>query len=130
SLYGKMLETLKRIAPGMVRVAVLYNPDNEVGARRMPIIDAFARSLAIEPVVAQVHGIADVERVAQSIAEQGKGGLLFSGDLTTLHLRDQITLLAIRYRLPAVYFDRSFVRSGGLISYDADGIDIFRRSAS
>jgi putative tryptophan/tyrosine transport system substrate-binding protein len=130
SLYGQMLEMLKEIAPGLVRVAIVYNPDNEIAAHQVQLAGDFARLLAIEPVEAPVHGIADIERVIQSIAQQGNGALLFPGDLTTLQLRDQITPLVVRYRLPAAYFDHIFVRSGGLISYNADMIDIFRRSAS
>ena len=40
-----------------------------------------------------------------------------------------ITMLAARHRLPAVYFDRSFVAAGGLISYGPDQIDQYRRTA-
>jgi len=32
SIFGKMLETLKRLAPGISRVGMMYNPDNPVGA--------------------------------------------------------------------------------------------------
>jgi putative tryptophan/tyrosine transport system substrate-binding protein len=130
SLLGKMLEMLKQIAPGMARVAIAFNPDNEAGARQLRLADGFARSLAIERIMAPIHRIADVERVLQSTAQQGSGGMLFPPDLTTVQLRDQIIPLVARHRLPAIYFDRAFVRSGGLVSYDADRVDIFRRSAS
>jgi putative ABC transport system substrate-binding protein len=53
-------------------------------------------------------------------------------DLTSLALkqnRDPIVTLAARHKLPAVYFDRSFVTAGGLISYGPDYIDQFRRAA-
>ena len=43
--------------------------------------------------------------------------------------RDLIITLAARHKLPAVYFDRSFVAAGGLISYGADFIDQYRRAA-
>jgi putative ABC transport system substrate-binding protein len=41
-----------------------------------------------------------------------------------------VTAIVARHRLPAVYADRIFVTGGGLVSYDADRIDIFRRAAS
>ncbi|WP_409192985.1 hypothetical protein [Bradyrhizobium sp. RDM4] len=43
--------------------------------------------------------------------------------------RQQVVALAAQYRLPAVYDFRSFVVSGGLVSYGIDTIDAFRRSA-
>ena len=43
--------------------------------------------------------------------------------------RELIITLAARYRLPAVYWDRGFVTSGGLISYGPDLIDQYRRAA-
>src|SRR5262249_10480906 len=81
-------------------------------------------------ILAPIRGMADLERELDSIAQQGNGGLFFPADLTTAQLRDQIVALVARHRLPAVYTDRIFVTSGGLISYDADRVDIYRRSAS
>ena len=43
--------------------------------------------------------------------------------------RDLIVGLAARYRLPAIYFQRSFVAAGGLVSYGIDVTDLFRRAA-
>jgi putative tryptophan/tyrosine transport system substrate-binding protein len=43
--------------------------------------------------------------------------------------RDLIISLAARHKLPAVYFERSFVVAGGLISYGADFVDQYRRAA-
>ena len=51
------------------------------------------------------------------------------GPLAQLH-RELIITLAARHRLPAVYFDRSFVETGGLISYGPDQLDQFRRAAA
>lgn len=130
SALGKLLGMLKQIAPGMSRMAIVYNPDNASGAIAVRMIEGFARSLAIEPTVAPIHGIGDIERTLASVAQQGNGGVFFPGDLTTGQLREQITALVAQHRLPAAYTDRLFVTSGGLVSYDADRLDIFRRSAS
>jgi ABC-type uncharacterized transport system substrate-binding protein len=47
---------------------------------------------------------------------------------TWLH-RDLIITLAAQHRLPAVYFERSFVAAGGLISYGPNYVDQYRRAA-
>ena len=49
---------------------------------------------------------------------------------TTNQLRGHITALVAQHRLPAIYTDRIFVTTGGLISYHADRMDMFRRTAS
>jgi putative tryptophan/tyrosine transport system substrate-binding protein len=43
--------------------------------------------------------------------------------------RDLIIALAARHKLPAVYYRRYFVASGGLISYGFDLVDQYRRAA-
>ncbi|MGB9058902.1 MAG: ABC transporter substrate binding protein, partial [Pseudolabrys sp.] len=57
------------------------------------------------------------------------GGLIVTGGAAaTLH-RDLIITLAARHKLPAVYYERSFVAADGLISYGPDYLDQFRRAA-
>ena len=125
-----MLGMLKQVAPGVSRVAVVYNPDNISSAVYLRLSEDFARSLAIEFVLAAIHGIADLERVLESIAQKGGGGAFFPADLTTIQLRDQVIALVARHPVPAIYTDRVFVTGGGLMSYDADRLDIYRRTAS
>ena len=48
---------------------------------------------------------------------------------TDLH-RAEITSLAARYRLPAVYPRRIFTEVGGLLSYGIDQLDNFRLAAT
>jgi len=48
--------------------------------------------------------------------------------LTTIH-RDLIVTLAARHKLPAVYYERSFVAAGGLACYGPDFSDQYRRAA-
>jgi len=130
SVIGKILATLKEIAPGTSRVSMIYNPDNRNAAPVQHQFESFAVPLSVEPIIAPIHGISDIERAIEALAEQPNGGIFFPGDLTTSALRDRVTAIVARHRLPAVYSDRIFVTGGGLVSYDTDRIDIFRRAAS
>ena len=56
------------------------------------------------------------------------GLIVTASPLATLH-RDLIITLAVRHKLPAVYFERFFVAEGGLISYGADFVDQYRQAA-
>jgi ABC-type uncharacterized transport system substrate-binding protein len=130
SVLGKMLEILKQIAPGTSRVAIIYNPDNAANTYMLRLSEEFAPSIGIEPVFAPFHAIAELERALEPMAKQGNAGILSIPDITVLQLRAQIVEVAARYRLPAIYYDRAMVTSGGLVSYDADRIEIYRRAAS
>jgi putative ABC transport system substrate-binding protein len=130
SILGKMLEILKQLAPTTSRVALIYNPDNAASAYALRLTGEFARALNIEPVLSPFHGIADLDGTLELFAKKGRGGIFSVPDLTVWQLRVKIAELAARYQLPAIYSDRIMVTSGGLVSYDADRVDIFRRAAS
>jgi putative ABC transport system substrate-binding protein len=130
SIFGKWLEILKQIAPGTSRVAMIFNPDNPNTALYKRLFEADAGPLAVQAIMAPIHGIADIDRVIETLAQQPNGGLLFPSDLTITQLRGQIVATVAQRRVPAIYSDRIMVKSGGLVSYDADRFDIFRRTAS
>jgi putative ABC transport system substrate-binding protein len=109
---------------------MIYNPDNATSPTYVGLFETFAQLLAIKPIISPVHTIADIDRIIESLAQQRNSGAYFHRDLTTMALRDQVVALVARHRVPAVYTDRIFVSSGGLVSYDSDGVDIYRRSAS
>jgi putative ABC transport system substrate-binding protein len=130
SVIGKILETLKQIAPGTSRVAMIYNPDNPTAINFLRLFESSALPLSVQPIVAPIHTIADIERTIEALAKQPSGGVFFAPDVTVYALRNQVTAIVARLRVPAIYTDRIFVTSGGLASYDSDRADIFRRTAS
>ena len=130
SVFGKILGMLKEIAPGTLLVAMFYNPDNPGTARTRREFAEFSSQLSIQPIDAPIHSITDIDRVIEALAGQPGGGAFFPPDVTITALRDKVTALAALRRVPAIYTDRTFVASGGLVSYIADRIDIFRRTAS
>ena len=66
SMFGKWLETLKQIVPAISRVAMIYNPDNPNTAFYVRFFETFARQLALQPITAPIHGLADIERTIDS----------------------------------------------------------------
>jgi len=129
SVVGKSLEMLKQIAPATVRVGLVYNPDNPNTVFYRRSFEAAAGPLAVEPVTFPIHGLADIERAAASLADRDNSSILFPSDVSTIALRDEIVPLVARRRLPAMYADSAFMRAGGLASYAPDRLDLFRRSA-
>jgi putative ABC transport system substrate-binding protein len=128
---GKWLQLLTEITPGIKQVAFMFNPDMPSGGPyRLPPFEAAARSLRVEPIAAPVHNDNEIEILITSLGRAPGGGLVVSGDFFTYSHRAPIILLAARNNIPAVYQQSVCVRDGGLLSYGADYVDIFRRSAS
>jgi putative tryptophan/tyrosine transport system substrate-binding protein len=127
---GKMVQTLKQIAPRVSRVGMIYNPDNPVGVIYFRSFKAAAGRLAIEPIDLPIHGVADIELAVASLAEHADGGLIAAPDVTVITLARQVTSLAARHGVPAIYSMSLFTSQGGLASYGVDILDLIRRQAS
>lgn len=130
SIFGKMLDALKQIAPMTIRVANIHNPENRSTATFKREFELAAKALALESVSIPIHDIQDIERAAAGLAERPNSAVFFPPDLTVQALRESVVPIVGRYRIPAIYTDDIFVRIGGLASYSADRKDVFRRSAS
>jgi len=128
-LSGKWLELLKEIAPGVTRAAVLRDPALPAGIGSFAIIQSVAQSVGVDVSPILVRDAAEIERAISAFARSSNGGLIVTPSaLARVHINLIITLAA-RHKLPAVYWDRPSVASGGLISYGANDIDPFRRAA-
>src|SRR5262245_19983505 len=131
TMAGKWLELLKEIAPRVVRIAMLINPISATYADYwLNPFKAAAPSFAVEAIAAPVRDTSELESVIAAQAREPHGGLIAMPDSFTEAHRVEITSLAARYRLPAVYPFRQFTAVGGLLSYGDDLTDNFRRAAS
>jgi putative tryptophan/tyrosine transport system substrate-binding protein len=129
TLSGKWLELLKDIAPAATRVAVLQDPTQGGGSSPFAVIQAAAPSLGVEVTPVNLRAAPEIERALADFARTSNGGLIVTGSaLSNVHHKLIITLAA-QHKLPAIYFERSFVAGGGLISYGSDYIDHYRRAA-
>jgi putative ABC transport system substrate-binding protein len=129
SLCGKWLELLKQIAPGVTRAAVLRDPDIVAGIGQFAIIQSVAPSVGVEVSPINARDAGEIERAVAAFARSSNGGLILTAMPSAVVHRDLIISLAAQHKLPAVYFRRYFVTSGGLASYGADVPDHFRRAA-
>src|SRR5215472_11142562 len=124
---AKWLELLKEIAPGVTRVAVLR--DLTIGPAQLSAIQAVAPSFGVELSAVGVRDAGEIERIVAAFARSSNAGLIVTASTSAAVHRDLIITLAARHRLPAVYAFRYFVNRGGLISYGANTIDIYRHAA-
>src|SRR5215468_10624053 len=118
TMAGKWLELLKEIAPRADRVAFLFNPATATYFEYwLNPFKAAAVSFAVEAIAAPVRDKSELEPVIAAQARQPNGGLIAMPDSFNDAHRVEITSLALRYRLPAVYPFRFFAEAGGLLSY-------------
>ena len=132
AITAKMLELLTEIAPGLKRVAMLFNPDTAPGrgAYYLPDFEAAARSTNIEPIAARARSDGEIEAAVALLGKEPSGGLIVTPDYFMLNHIRSITLLVARNKVPAIYPWRSVVATdGGLFSYGPDLSDNVRRGA-
>jgi putative ABC transport system substrate-binding protein len=127
---GKWLELLKEIAPSVTRTAVLRDATQGGGNSQFAVLQAMASSLKVEVIPVNMRDAPEIERAVAAFARSPNGGLIMTASGTAVFYRELIITLAARHRLPAVYFERLFVASGGLISYGSDLVDQYRRAAT
>jgi putative tryptophan/tyrosine transport system substrate-binding protein len=100
-------------------------PSGQYGA-----IQAGAPFLGLETSAIDARDPGEIERGIIALAASSNAGLIVTANGATLVHRDVIIRLAAEFKLPAVYWQRIFASSGGLISYGDDTIDQYRRAAS
>ena len=131
TMAAKWLELLKEIAPRVNRVAFMFNPATAPFAEvYLNSFKAAAAPFGVEAIVAPVHNTSEIESVIAAQARAPNGGLVVMNDSYVVDHRTEITSLAARYRLPTIYPFRSFIETGGLLSYGNDLVDSFRRAAT
>jgi putative tryptophan/tyrosine transport system substrate-binding protein len=128
---GKWLELLKELAPSVTRAAVIRDPTTSAGLGMFAAIQSVAPLFGVDVTPVNVRGPGEVERALAQFAGAGKGGLIVTviGGSPLGLFRDLLVSLAAQHKLPAVYYDTFFARSGGLASYSVEAIDQYRRAA-
>jgi putative ABC transport system substrate-binding protein len=132
SVAGKWLELLKEVASGTARAGVIFNPETAVGGGQyfLRSIESAAQSMRIETVPIPVHNVTELDGAVGNFARGPNSGLIAIPDLFNSLNRHQIIASAELRRLPAIYSNRSYAKSGGLIAYGVDPSDLSRRAAS
>jgi putative ABC transport system substrate-binding protein len=130
TLGGKWVELLAEIAPGLERVAIMFNPDLPPASAYRPSLETATRLLKVELIAAPVHSDLEIETAIIPLGREPRGGLVVLSDAFTYAHIGPIISAAARNNVPAVYRESAFARDGGLLSYGADRVDTFRRAAS
>ena len=129
-LGGKRLELLKEAVPKLARVAVLYDPATPAGVLEVKeILPVAARALGLTLQPWEVRAADDFDKVFSAMGKQRPDGLYVTSGPPIRDNQKRIAGLALKSRLPSIYYSREFVDDGGLMSYAADLADSYRRVA-
>ena len=129
ALAAKWAELLKEIAPTVTRVAVLRDSAIAAGIGQFAVIQSVALSIGVDVSVINMRDARQIEQDITRFAGSPNGGLILTGSAPAVVHQNLIVALAAQHKLPAVYYRRYFVTSGGLISYGWDVDDQYRGAA-
>jgi putative ABC transport system substrate-binding protein len=118
---GKWVGLLKQVAPGVTRIAFIFDPEaSPYSATIYQSIAAAAAQLKVEAVMVAVHQISEIEAAIAMLAREPAGGLIAGSDSFTIDHAGLIVYLTARQRVPAVYGHQQYIAGGGLVVYGAD----------
>ena len=129
SIGAKWLELLKQMVPRLVQAAVLQQAGLAGALGQFGAIQGAGPTLGVEVRPLNVRDAGTIETGVASFARGPNGGMIVVGGPLPQRHRDLIIALTARHKLPTIYFERSFVTAGGLVSYGANETDQYRRAA-
>ena len=128
-LTGKRLELLKEVVPGLLRVAVLWNPNQPGQQAAFKDMQAAARALKVTVISTEARNRDEIEKVLSGVRKEQPHALLELPDPVVFINRQLIAGFAAKHKLPAMYSFSEYVDAGGLISYGTSFPNLFYRAA-
>jgi putative ABC transport system substrate-binding protein len=126
-IVSKWLELLRESVPQLSTVAVIANPRTPM-FHLVKDIQVFAPEHGLNVRVEEVREPAALDRAFKEAGQKAQGVLVLPDPMIAAY-RAKVAALAAKHRLPAVFFDRTFVEAGGLIAYGPDTTLMFHRAA-
>jgi len=129
-LSGKRLELLKDTVPRLTRVAILATAATPGTAQTVKETELAAGTVGVQVSDVEVAAAKDIDMAFRAASSARTDAVLVLASPIFLSHRGEVTDLAMKHRLPAMYYTMEFVLGGGLMSYGASALDLFRRAAS
>jgi len=127
---GKRLELLKEIVPKLSRVAVLGTSTRPGNAQELREVELAAGAFKVQLQYLDVLDPKDIEAAFGAASKGRADAVLLLQSPILLSQRTQITELAVKSRLPAIYAQTEYTEAGGLMYYGANTPDLYRRAAT
>ena len=129
-LAGKRLELLNEIVPKLSRVAVFWNPQDQMSTISWNELQPPARSLGVQLQSVEIRSSGDFDKAFEDATRARAGALAIMPAPVFVTDLNRIADLAAKSRLPSIFHVKEFVDSGGLVAYGTDRSELFRRAAT
>ena len=126
---GKRLELLKEIVPKLSRVAVLGTSTDPANAQLLKEVELAAGALGVKLQYLDVLDPKDIETAFRAASKGRAEAVLALASPVLISQRAQLADLAVKSRLPAIYYSTEYVEAGGLMTYGVNLNDLYRRAA-
>jgi putative ABC transport system substrate-binding protein len=127
---GKQLQLLRELAPAASRIAVLANPDNASHADFAAQLETTAAALKTRLQVLRARAPDEFDAAFAAMGRERAAALLVLTDGFFYGRRARLVELAAKARLPAMYSQREFAETGGLVCYGPSLVEMARRAAT
>jgi putative tryptophan/tyrosine transport system substrate-binding protein len=125
---GKRFDLLRDAVPGLRRLAIMANSGNASAALEMREAEATALALDLEAITSEILRGEDIASAFEVLKGRVEAVYVCNDPLATTN-RVRINTLALGMRLPTMFIAREYVEAGGLMSYGANFLDLYRRTA-
>jgi|SRR5450755_919737 ABC-type uncharacterized transport system substrate-binding protein len=125
-LMSKRLELLSELAPQVMVIALLVNPNNANAAREMRDVQVATRAKGVQLHILQAGSESEIDAAFASLVQRQAGALLVAADPFFNSRREQLVALAAGHGVPVIYAFREFTIAGGLISYGSSLTAVYR----
>jgi putative ABC transport system substrate-binding protein len=127
-LEPKRLEILQGVVPAATTFGALLNPASPNAEVLSKTLQVAAAALGVKLHIVHARAEGELDKVFASLAEMKAGGLVIASDGLFISRGDRLGELSLRHAVPAIFQFRAFAAAGGLMSYGADLVDLYRQS--
>ncbi len=126
---GKRIEIMRESLSGLVRLAVLVHPDNQV-VDQIKLVSEVAGSLGVEVIPLQANNRQELDAALARLPATRAQALLTVNSPLFYSERDRVIRAATGARLPSMHPEREFVEAGGLLAYGIDFPALWQRTGT
>ena len=126
-LNPKRFELLRELVPQARVIGMLVNPNNPASERVTRDVQEAARADGVQLVVVKASSESEIDTAFASVVQRQAGALLVATDPFISGRNEQVTALAARHGIPAIYGWRDFTAAGGLISFGPSRVTSYRQ---
>jgi putative tryptophan/tyrosine transport system substrate-binding protein len=129
-LTAKQVEIAMEAMPHATRVGVLWDPATPSHALALKALEAAGQTRGVQLQMVPARTVEEFDPAFTTMTEAHVDCVLVVPSLLAYSYRTSLANLALKYRLGGVFQQKESVEAGGLMSYGADTLDLYRRAAS